>query len=106
MVSSVGAVETGLLFALTCPLGKKYVGKTFRTLTHRDNDKPVTGCERVRDAIAKYVPRAHVHVHVHGANAPTAVPFDTDRCFLKPNSPPIPAITLAASPRTVRLRSA
>ena len=29
--SAVGAVETGLVYALTCPQGKKYVGKTQRT---------------------------------------------------------------------------
>lgn len=49
--SAVGAVETGLIYALTCPLGKKYVGKTMRTLTNRVNEKPTIGAELIRAAI-------------------------------------------------------
>jgi hypothetical protein len=51
--SAVGAVETGLVYAITCPQGKKYVGKTLRTLTHRDNAMPVTGARLIREAIRK-----------------------------------------------------
>lgn len=51
--SAVGAVETGLVYALTCPQGKKYVGKTLRTLTQRNNTVPVSGLRLIREAIRK-----------------------------------------------------
>ena len=51
--ASVGSVGTGFVYALTCPQGKKYVGKTARTLTNRSGVGPIEGCELIREAIAK-----------------------------------------------------
>ena len=51
--SAVGAVETGLVYALTSPEGKKYVGKTSRTLTQRQNTMPVHGTRLIREAIKR-----------------------------------------------------
>ena len=54
--SSVGAVETGFVYALVCPEGKKYVGKTQRTLTQRQNTQPVTGTRLIRASRARPEP--------------------------------------------------
>ena len=40
-------------YALTCPLGKKYVGKTNRTLTQRTGNGAIEGCKLIREAIQK-----------------------------------------------------
>ena len=52
--AQVGAVETGLVYSLTCPTGKKYIGTTGRTLTQRQATAPQTGTGLVREAIAKF----------------------------------------------------
>ena len=51
--AAVGSVGTGFVYALTCPQGKKYVGKTMRTLTQRTGSGPIDGCKLIREAIKK-----------------------------------------------------
>ena len=51
--AAVGSVGTSFVYALTCPQGKKYVGKTTRTLTQRTGNGAIDGCRLIREAIVK-----------------------------------------------------
>jgi len=51
--AAVGSVGTGFVYALTCPAGRKYVGKTQRTLTQRNGSGPIVGGRLIREAIKR-----------------------------------------------------
>jgi len=48
-----GGESTGIIYALTCPSGKRYVGKTTRSLSKRASEHafPTSGCRLIRDAL-------------------------------------------------------
>jgi len=48
-----GAANTGIVYALTCPGGKRYIGKTTRSLSKRasEHTQPTSGCRLIREAL-------------------------------------------------------